>query len=265
MSYNSPSVYNSPPPPPQPQAEYLPIPVGKPYITYVLLASIVIVWGLMELSGGSSNTQVLLAFGANAGWEILANGEVWRLFTSMFLHIGFMHLAFNAYALFIFGVEMERLYGSDRYLVVYILSGLLGSLLSFAARGPNVLSAGASGAIFGVIGMNLAYFYMHRDSFGHFGRQRMISTVVIIVINLVFGFTVPGIDNFAHLGGLVGGFVLGWGLAPRYEVDRYVLPPRVVDKTSLMSRWWVPTLAVVILVAGVYLSMAYWLTRLGAG
>ena len=155
---------------------------------------------------------------------------------------------------------MERIYGPDRFITIYILSGLFGSLASFGLRGPAVFSAGASGAIFGVIGMNLAYFMLHRETFGQFGRQRMMNTLVIIGINLIFGFTVPGIDNYAHIGGLVAGFAMGYGLAPRYQVtDEYTFEPRVIDTVSLLKRWWVPTLGVILLAAGVYLSMSYWL------
>ncbi len=257
----TPSPYGTPPSL-EPAPQYLPLPVHQPFVTYVLLALIVGIWLLMELVGSSTDTATLIAFGANAGWQILVQGEIWRLFTSMFLHIGFMHLAFNAYALFIFGLEMERLYGPGRFLIVYNLSGLVGSLARFAFRGPLVLSAGASGAIFGVIGMNLAYFTLHRDSFGQFGRQRMMSTLMIIGINLVFGFTVPGIDNMAHMGGLVAGFALGYGLSPRYQVSQYQIPATVTDTTSLVNRIWVPALGVMILSGGVYASMTYWLTRL---
>src|SRR5262245_52309157 len=170
---------------------HLVIPLHKPIITYILLGVIVVVWIFMELAGGSTSQAVLVEFGANYGRSILLEGQIWRLFTSMFLHIGFLHLVFNAFALFAFGLEMERLYGPDRYLVIYLLSGLFGSLASFATKGPYVLSAGASGAIFGVIGMNLAFFILHRDALGRLGRDRMRSTIFIIVINLIFGFTVP--------------------------------------------------------------------------
>ena len=215
----------------------------------------------MELAGGSQNSRVLVRFGANFG-PLILEGQTWRFFTSMFLHIGLAHLAFNAYALFIFGLEMERLYGPDRYITIYILAGLFGSLASFAWRGPEGLSAGASGAIFGVIGMNLAYFLLHRQTFGRFGRQRMMNTLFIIGINLVFGFTVPGIDNMAHLGGLVAGFAMGWALAPRYQpADQYTLTPRVIDTVSLLNRWWVPTLAIVILASGVSLAVSFWSMR----
>jgi rhomboid protease GluP len=213
---------------------------------------------MMTVAGGSTNPEILVQYGANYGPLILA-GETWRLFTSMFLHIGLAHLFFNSYALFIFGLEMERLYGPDRYLTIYILSGLLGSLASFGLRGPTVFSAGASGAIFGVIGMNLAYFMLHRETFGQFGRQRMMNTLVIIGINLLFGFTVSGIDNYAHIGGLVAGFAMGYGLAPRYQViDQYTLNPQVRDTVSLLKRWWVPALAIVATAGGMSLSLAYW-------
>jgi membrane associated rhomboid family serine protease len=244
--------------PPAPPSHYLRLPLSKPFFTYILLAAIVIIWILMSLAGGSTNTQVLIRFGANYG-PLILQGEVWRLFTSMFLHIGLTHLAFNAYALYVFGLEMERLYGPDRFIVIYILSGLFGSLASFASRGPNVLSAGASGAIFGIIGMNLAYFFLHRESFGQFGRQRVMNTLFIIGLNLFFGFTVPGIDNLAHAGGLIAGFALGYGLAPRYQVvDQYTSAPRVVDTISLLNRWWAPVLGVLILASGVPLAVSFW-------
>ncbi len=256
---NHSNVDPTPDPPPPSPGRYLPIPVSKPFLTYVLIGVIVIIWLLMELAGGSEDGQVLVRFGANFG-PLILRGQTWRLFTSMFLHIGLTHLAFNAYALFIFGLEMERLYGSDRYITIYILAGLFGSLASFASRGPNVLSAGASGALLGVIGMNLAYFLIHRQTFGQFGRQRMMNTLFIIGINLVLGFTVPSIDNIAHLGGLAAGFAMGHGLAPRYQtVDQYTLTPRVIDTVSLVKRWWIPTLAIIILAGGVPLAISFWL------
>lgn len=236
----------------------LPLPLNRPFITYILLGAIGLMFVLETVLGGSTNRQVLVLLGANYGPGIM-EGQVWRLFASMFLHIGIAHLAFNAYALFIFGLEMERLYNPSRFLIVYILSGLFGSLTSFATKGPLVLSAGASGAIFGVIGMNLAYFLLHRDALGRFGKARVQSTLVIIAINLLFGFTIPGIDNMAHIGGLVAGFVLGFGLAPRYEIiNQYTSNPRVVDKTSLLARWWVVALGVFALAGSVPLAILFW-------
>jgi hypothetical protein len=87
----------------------------------------------------------------------------------------------------------------------------------------------------------------------------MMNTLVIIGINLLFGFTVAGIDNYAHIGGLVAGFAMGYALAPRYQViDEYTLNPQVRDTVSLLKRWWVPALAIVALAGGMSLSLAYW-------
>lgn len=250
-----------PPPPPLPNA-YLPLPLSRPFFTYILLVIIVIIWIITKIrSGGSLDAsipgEVLVQFGANFGPFIL-QGEIWRFFTSMFLHVHIYHLFFNAMALYSVGQEMERLYGPDRFIIIYILSGLFGSLVSFAFRGPEMLSAGASGAIFGVIGMNLAYFLTHRDTFGQFGRQRLMSTLIVIGINLLFGFTVPAIDNLAHLGGLIAGFALGYGLAPRYKVVDMVTAPRVVDTISLLNRWWAPALGVILLAGGIPLAVSFW-------
>lgn len=250
------SDFDSTPPPPP--SHFLRLPLSKPFFTYVLLVAIVIVWIMMSLAGGSTDPRVLIRFGANYG-PLILQGEFWRLFTSMFLHIGLPHLAFNAYALYIFGLEMERLYGPDRFIVIYILSGLFGSLVSFAGRGPEVLSAGASGAIFGIIGMNLAYFFLHRENFGQLGRQRLMNTLFIIGLNLFFGFTIPGIDNLAHGGGLLAGIALGYGLAPRYQVvDQYTTAPRVVDTISLLNRWWTPVLGVLVIAGGLPLAVSFW-------
>lgn len=245
-------------PPLEPPRASLPIPLSQPAVTYLLLAAIAIMWGLTEWAGGSTNSEVLIRYGANQG-QLILNGQIWRLFTSMFLHVGLTHLAFNAYALFIFGFEMERIYGPPRYLVIYILAGLFGSLASFAWRGPFVLSAGASGAIFGIIGMNLAFFLIHRHTFGEFGRSRVMSTLIIIGINIFFGLTVARIDNMAHMGGLAAGFALGYGLAPNYELtDQYTTHPRVIDTISLVNRWWVVVLGVIGLIGGIRLSFWVW-------
>jgi len=222
-----------------------------------------LVWIVMELFGSSQDSRVLISFGANYGWLVL-EGQTWRFFTSMFLHIGIGHLITNAIGLIILGLEMERLYGPDRYIIIYILAGLFGSFLSFAVRGPNVLSAGASGAIFGIIGMNLIFFLLNRHILGEFGHHRIILTSIIIVYYLYSGFRTPGIDNFAHLGGLFAGFILGYGLSPRYEIDSaYTFSRHIVDKTSLLKRWWVPVLAVIVLAASIPMAIVFWKSLLG--
>jgi hypothetical protein len=164
-----------------------------------------------------------------------------------------------------FGVEMERIYGRYRFLVIYLLAGLFGNLASFAFNGPRQFSAGASGAIFGVIGMNLAFFLIYRHKLGEYGRQRRKMVLVLVGISLVLGYTVLPADNLAHMGGLLAGFVLSYGLTPRYQVDHTRSPRRIVDRASLLRRWWVSVLGGTALVAGLWLAFAYWSAPARAG
>lgn len=119
-------------------------PLDTPFFSYVLLGIIFLVFFTMELAGGSQDNQVLIRFGANFG-PLILDGQLWRMFTSMFLHIGVSHLIFNSIGIIAFGIEMERIYGRYRYLFIYLLAGLFGSLASFATKGPYQFSAGASG------------------------------------------------------------------------------------------------------------------------
>jgi rhomboid protease GluP len=228
----------------QPRRVSYALPLSQPIVTWILLVIVGAVFVLETLAGGSTNLQVLVRLGAKVN-PLIAAGEYWRLLTSMFLHIGLWHILFNGYALVIIGTELERLLGPGRFLAIYLLSGLLGSLASYAFS-PS-LSAGASGAIFGTIGALAAFFTTHRRRLGAWGRRRLANIVFLIAINLFFGFTQPGIDNFAHMGGLLSGFGLGWFLAPRYELDPIQL--RMVDRNSIV-RYWPVLLVTVLLVVG---------------
>jgi membrane associated rhomboid family serine protease len=233
-------------------------PLAKPFFTYVLLGLIVVIWVGMELAGGSTNGEVLLRFGANYG-PLIIQGDLWRLFTSMFLHIGGQHLAFNSVGLIAFGFEMERIYGRLRYLVIYLLAGLFGNLASFALKGPLHYSAGASGAIFGLIGMNLAFFFYYRYRTGEYGRQRRNMVFVLILVSLVLGYSVMPADNVAHMGGALAGFALGYLLAPRYQVVIAAKTQRkIVDRGSLLKRWWALILSIALLAGGVWSADCYW-------
>ena len=232
-----------------PRRVYLSLPTYRPVVTYILLGLIALAFGAETLYGGSTQTDVLIKLGAKYG-PLIASGEYWRLFTAMFLHIGLMHLAFNAYALVAIGTDLERIVGWARFLAIYLLSGLFGSLASYAFS-PH-LSAGASGAIFGVIGALGAFFAMYRERLGQWGRARLGNILFLIAINLFFGFTNPGIDNYGHLGGLLSGAVLGLALAPRYQPD--ATGTRLVDRTSLRRYWPVLVLAVALLAGGTVLA-----------
>lgn len=175
----------------------------QPIVTYIIMAICIILFILMELSGGSTNSQTLLKYGANLD-VLVKNGEYYRLFTCIFLHIGIMHLLCNMYSLYIIGREVENLFGKIKYIIIFILSGIFGSIMSLAFT-HNTISAGASGAIFGLLGA-LLYFGMHYRTY--LGETIKRSIIPIIVVNLIIGFFAEGIDLAAHIGGLVGGVLV---------------------------------------------------------
>lgn len=156
---------------------------------------------LLEINGGSTNEKTLTDFGAKVN-PLIVNGEWWRFFTPIFLHIGMIHLVMNTIALYFLGTAVEKIYGKLRFLFIFILSGFSGSLASFLFS-PN-LSAGASGAIFGCFGALLYFGVIHPRLFA---RTMGANVLIMIGINLAFGFTFPGIDNAGHIGGLIGGFL----------------------------------------------------------
>ena len=175
----------------------------QPIVTYIIMAICIILFILMELSGGSTNSQTLLKYGANLD-VLVKNGEYYRLFTCIFLHIGIMHLLCNMYSLYIIGREVENFFGKIKYIIIFILSCIFGSIMSLAFT-HNTISAGASGAIFGLLGA-LLYFGMHYRTY--LGEAIKRSIIPIIVVNLIIGFFAEGIDLAAHIGGLVGGVLV---------------------------------------------------------
>lgn len=236
----------------QPRQISYKLPLSRPLVTWILLAMIVLAFVAETLAGGSTNIETLVRMGAKVT-PLIAAGEYWRLFTSMFLHIGLMHLVFNGYALIVIGTEVERLFGPGRFLAIYLLSGLFGSLASYAF---NVnLAAGASGAIFGLVGALAAFFILHRERLGTWGRTRLANIAFLIAINLFLGFTQTGIDNLAHIGGLLAGLGLGWAMTPRYKLDPVRL--QVVDENRVGRYWPALALAGVLLVGGTVLATAF--------
>jgi rhomboid protease GluP len=245
------------------------IPLAKPRWTYVMMGVNIAVFLAMTVFGaldglglnGSQTSDVLLTFGAMRN-QLIAQGEYYRLLSSMFLHIGLVHLLFNSYALFILGQDVERLYGSGRFLLIYFLGGLGGSLASFVlSADPRGVSAGASGAIFALIGASIAYFYLHRQTFGARGQAQLRSLLMLAGINLVFGFTIPGINNLAHMGGLLFGLALGWILAPKYKAPSVFRPTAdgaltLEDSTTIGRR--LPHLLAVTVILGVLALVGTW-------
>ena len=174
---------------------------GKPIATYLLLVSVALMFYFLEQNGGSTSVLTLIEYGAKYNPFIL-DGEWWRLFTAMFLHIGFLHLFMNSLALFYLGGAVERMFGTSRFLIIYFIAGLSGSVASFAFN--EQVAAGASGAIFGCFGALLYFGTIHRKLFF---RTMGKNVLVVLMINLIFGFAFPMVDNGAHIGGLIGGFL----------------------------------------------------------
>jgi rhomboid protease GluP len=174
---------------------------GKPILTYFFMASQIIVYFLLELNGGSQNSRTLIEYGAKFN-PLILEGEWWRFIAPIFLHIGFLHLFMNTLSLYFLGTAVEKIYGSARFLWIYLFSGILGFIASFSFS-PN-LSAGASGAIYGCFG---ALLYIGIVYPGLFFRTLGRNLITILILNIVISFTVPSIDMAGHLGGLVGGFI----------------------------------------------------------
>jgi rhomboid protease GluP len=174
---------------------------GKPLFTYVFLAIQVIIFLLMEAAGGSTTTSVLIRFGAKVN-SLILEGEWWRLFTPIFVHIGLLHLVMNSIALYFLGVFVERIFGNIRFIFIYLFAGVCGTIASLLFS-PDI-SAGASGAIMGLFG-SLLYFGTVYPKL--FFRTMGLNIIIVLGINLAFGFTVSGIDNAGHIGGLIGGFL----------------------------------------------------------
>lgn len=174
----------------------------KPIITYLIMIICVIMFCVTFILGnGPTDINTLIKFGANASY-FTKNGEFYRLFTCIFLHAGFAHILCNMYSLYVIGPQVESFFGKLKYLFIFIFSGISGSILSLAFASDNLVSVGASGAIFGLLGAICYFGYHYRVYLGNVLKSQIIP---VIVLNLFIGFCVAGIDNFAHIGGLIGG------------------------------------------------------------
>ena len=171
-----------------------------PYITYLILLINVIAYIYSHFIGDYSS--IVQAFAING--PAIRSGEYYRLITGMFLHGGALHIIFNMYALYIIGSQLESFLGKFKYIIIYFLSGISGGLLSMLLSNSNVFSIGASGAIFGLMGALLYFGLQYRVYLGNFVRSQLVP---LIVFNLILGVMSPGIDNFGHIGGLIGGLL----------------------------------------------------------
>ena len=185
----------------------------KPVVTYALILINVFMF-LFPLINGT--TEEFYNLFASYG-PFVKMGDYYRLISAAFMHANIAHLIFNMYALWIIGMQLESFIGKWRYLVVYLFSAISGSLLSVIVT-PNAVSVGASGAIFGLLGALLYFGYHYRVYLGTVIKSQIIP---LIVINLLLGFMVPGIDNAAHIGGLIGGALIMIGVGVKYKSSNF--------------------------------------------
>jgi rhomboid protease GluP len=172
-----------------------------PYVTAVLVAINVVVFLVMEFFGSTESGEYMYAHGASYAPDIFENGQWYRILTSMFMHFGAEHLINNMVMLYILGYQIEENFGRVKYLITYFICGIAGGIIS---SGEYSISAGASGAIFGIFGVLLVMIFKSRKQLGQVSAPRLI----LLFILMVFGNMQEGVDWMAHLGGAVTGVVI---------------------------------------------------------
>lgn len=213
--------------PPGPQMVRVALPNIRPTVTYSLIAITVIFYLLQQVSTYLFSGDVLYLYGGKINQFIL-QGQLWRLLTPALLHGSILHILFNMYALYVLGRQLEVVYGHGRFLLLYVLGAFAGNVLSFLFTPAN--SYGASTAIFGLVAAQGVFIYQNRRLFGSRTRSMLANTVVIVLLNLSFGLTPgSGIDNFGHLGGLIGGALFAWLGGPNWKVEGLYPSLQMVD------------------------------------
>jgi len=198
-----------------------------PRLTYALIGICVVLQVLGQLGIGTSS-RFLQEFSLYP--YAVAVGEQYRLLTAIFVHSGWFHLGMNMIMLWVLGRSLEQVFGRVRLLAVFLIAGLGGAVASYWFNAPMTVGIGASGAIFGLFAAMFVFSREHRVN-----TQEIVS---VIALNLVIGFIIPGVDWHAHVGGLIAGAVVGWGVMPR---------------RSVALQWVVPALVLVVLAGAVQL------------
>ena len=199
------------------RGQALPLFGGLGRVTALLIGLNVLILLIVEMMGSTSDPRDLVRFGANVP-ALVKEGEYWRLVSSMFLHVGFVHLLFNSYGCYLLGTFLERISGSARMFIIYMLSGLAGSIASSLA-GKHAASAGASGAIFGLLGASIVVLAWHNERRPIHAARRfdlprrlrrlyVVNFIILAILNLLLGLAEPQIDNWAHGGGFAAGILV---------------------------------------------------------
>lgn len=173
---------------------------------YPMVAFLIIINLLVYLAGLVPSIRIeILNYGAAANW-LIADGEYWRIITAVFIHGGFLHILSNMFWLYVFGPELEKIAGKLRFFTIYMMSGIIGNVATYFVQGPEYVSVGASGAIFGILGAFLALVYYTRKIFPQL-RQMIVP---LAVISVIITFLQPNVNATAHIAGLLTGAAFGF-------------------------------------------------------
>jgi rhomboid protease GluP len=242
------------PPARPPQATVI-LPRSTPLVTYVILGVTILAFALQLLGQYLFGVDVLMAYGIKSN-QLIQEGQFWRLITPVLLHGSILHIAFNMYALVSLGRSVEQFFGHGRFLALYLLAGFTGNVFSFAMS-PNP-SLGSSTAVFGLLAAEGVFIYQNRRFFGSRFQAIFTQIVLIAVVNLFIGFTASsGIDNWGHLGGLVGGFLFTWYGGPIWGVNGAFPNFTVGDERSRMKVWQSALMVIILSVVALLLIIMY--------
>ena len=213
----------------QPSGSQVTRPVFLPYVTYILIGICAGIFLLQIAIGYLFNIDITSALVKDNA--MIMRGQIWRLITPMFLHGSILHLGFNMYALYAIGTTIERFYGRWRYLALFLIGGFAGNVMSFIfTLNPSL---GSSTSIFGLLGAEGVLFYHNREVFGAIAPRALTQVIVIGVINLIIGMTPnSGIDNWGHIGGLIGGTLFAWFAGPLLRRQGMYPPYTIADVRS---------------------------------
>ena len=224
-------------------------------ISYLLIALSIIIFGLQNITEWLSGYDLLLFYGAKINQFIL-QGDFWRFLTPAFLHGSIIHLSFNMYAIYSIGPSLERKYRSTSFILLYVISAIFGNVVSFLFS-PNV-SLGSSTAIFGLIAAQGVYIYKNRYLLGSAAKPLLTNVLFMIAVNLFLGLS-PGIDNWGHMGGLVGGFLYAWFAGPSFGISKNLFGENVIiqeNKRVFLTATLILIAAISLVGLGFYTKLA---------